>query len=114
MADPKLALDTMAREELGIDPKTLGGSPWAAAGSSFLLFAVGAILPILPYFVVGGTTAIAVSTALSALGLFAIGAAITLVTGRSWLRSGLRQVAFGIVAAALTFGVGRLLGTTVA
>ena len=114
MADPKLAVDTMAREELGIDPKTLGGSPWAAAGSSFLLFAVGAILPILPYFVVGGTTAIAVSTALSALGLFAIGAAITLVTGRSWLRSGLRQVAFGIVAAALTFGVGRLLGTTVA
>lgn len=113
-ADPRRALDTMAREELGIDPQTLGGSPWAAAGSSFLLFAVGAILPIVPYFFVGGATAVAISTTLSALGLFGIGAAITLVTGRRWLRSGLRQVAFGIAAAALTFGIGRLLGTTVA
>jgi VIT1/CCC1 family predicted Fe2+/Mn2+ transporter len=114
LADPARALDTMAREELGIDPEARGGSPWNAAISSFVLFAVGAILPILPYFFVGGLVGIAASTALSALGLFGIGAAITLVTARSWLRSGLRQVAFGLAAAALTFAVGRLLGTTVA
>jgi len=113
LADPELALDTMAREELGIDPQARGGSPWNAAISSFVLFAVGAILPILPYFFVGGLAGIAASTALSALGLFGIGAAITLVTARSWLRSGARQVAFGIAAAALTFAVGRLLGTTI-
>jgi VIT1/CCC1 family predicted Fe2+/Mn2+ transporter len=114
LADPERALDTMAREELGIDPELLGGSPWSAAISSFLLFAVGAVLPILPYFFVGGNWGVVASTSLSTVGLFGIGAAITLVTARSWLRSGLRQVAFGIAAAALTFAVGRLLGTAVA
>jgi VIT1/CCC1 family predicted Fe2+/Mn2+ transporter len=114
LSDPERALDTMAREELGIDPDARGGSPWNAAISSFVLFAIGAILPILPYFFVGGLRGIAASTVLSALGLFGIGAAITLVTARSWVRSGLRQVGFGIAAAALTFAVGRLLGTTIA
>jgi vacuolar iron transporter family protein len=114
LSNSSVALDTMAREELGIDPELRGTSPWKAAGSSFALFCVGAIVPILPYFFVGGTTAVVASAALSALALFGIGAAITLVTGASWLRSGLRQVAFGIAAATVTFAVGRLLGTAVA
>jgi vacuolar iron transporter family protein len=114
LSNSSVALDTMAREELGIDPELRGASPWKAAGSSFALFCIGAIVPILPYFFVGGTTAVVASAALSALALFGIGAAITLVTGTSWLRSGLRQVAFGIAAATVTFAVGRLLGTAVA
>jgi VIT1/CCC1 family predicted Fe2+/Mn2+ transporter len=114
LSNSSVALDTMAREELGIDPELRGTSPWKAAGSSFALFCVGAIVPILPYFFVGGTTAVVASAALSTLALFAIGAAITLVTGASWVRSGLRQVAFGIAAATVTFAVGRLLGTAVA
>lgn len=113
LSNSRVALDTMAREELGIDPELRGTSPWKAAGSSFALFCVGAIVPILPYFFVGGTTGVVASAALSALALFGIGAAITLVTGASWLRSGLRQVAFGIAAATVTFAVGRLLGTAV-
>ena len=113
LADPAQGLDTMAREELGIDPELLGGSPWKAASSSFALFCVGAVVPIVPYFFVGGATAVLVSAVISALALFGIGVAITLVTGTSWARSGLRQVLFGIAAAALTFGVGRLLGTAI-
>ncbi len=113
VSNPAVALDTMAREELGIDPELRGASPWKAAGSSFALFCAGAIIPILPYFFVGGSTAVIVSTLASALALFGIGAAITLVTATSWIRSGLRQVGFGIVAAALTYGVGRVLGDVV-
>lgn len=108
--DQQAALDTLAREELGIDPEELGGSAWVAAITSFLLFAVGAIIPVLSYFVVEGTTAVAVSVVLSVIGLFVIGAAITIITGRNALISGLRQVLFGVAAAAITFGVGRLVG----
>lgn len=110
--DPKAALDTLAREELGVDPSELGGSAWVAAITSFLLFAAGAIIPVLPYFFVAGTTAVVASIVLSVIGLFVIGAAITVITGRSALRSGLRQVIFGVAAAAITFGVGRFFGTT--
>ena len=110
--DQQAALDTLAREELGIDPAELGGSAWVAAVTSFLLFAVGAIIPVLPYFFVAGTTAVVASIVLSVIGLFVIGAAITVITGRSALRSGLRQVLFGVAAAAITFGVGRFFGTT--
>ena len=113
LSNPSVALDTMAREELGIDPELRGTSPWKAAGSSFALFCVGAIVPILPYFFFGGTTAVIASSVLSVLALFGIGAAITLVTGTSWLRSGLRQVTFGIAAATVTFAVGRLLSAAV-
>ncbi|HET7744452.1 MAG TPA: VIT1/CCC1 transporter family protein [Gaiellaceae bacterium] len=113
VSNQAVALDTMAREELGIDPELRSASPWKAAGSSFGLFCVGAIVPILPYFFLGGTTAVVVSTLASALALFGIGAAITLVTATSWIRSGFRQVAFGVVAAALTYGVGRLLGRAI-
>ena len=110
MADPATALDTLAREELGIDPEELGGSAWVAAGTSFVLFALGAIIPVAPYFFVEDMTAVLASIILSMIGLFAIGAAITVITGRNALVSGLRQVLFGVAAAAITFGVGRLVG----
>jgi predicted membrane protein (TIGR00267 family) len=97
---------------MGIDPAEIGGSAWVAAITSFLLFAVGAIIPVVPYFFVVGTTAVVASIVLSVIGLFVIGAAITIITGRNALRSGLRQVLFGVAAAAITFGVGRLFGTT--
>jgi VIT1/CCC1 family predicted Fe2+/Mn2+ transporter len=113
LSNPAVALGAMAQEELGIDSQLRGASPWKAAGSSFVLFCVGAIVPLVPYFVVGGTAAVMVSATVSGLALFGIGAAITLVTGASWLRSGSRQVAFGVAAAALTYAVGRLLGTAV-
>jgi VIT1/CCC1 family predicted Fe2+/Mn2+ transporter len=108
--DPQAALDTLAREELGVDPAELGGSAWVAAITSFLLFSVGAIIPVLSYFFTAGTTAVVVSVTLSVIGLFIIGAAITIITGRNALFSGLRQVLFGVTAAAITFGIGRLFG----
>jgi VIT1/CCC1 family predicted Fe2+/Mn2+ transporter len=113
MADPTTALETHAREELSIDPDELGGSAWVAAGTSFVLFVLGAILPILPFAFLSGTTAVAVSLAVSAVGLFGIGAAITLLTGRSVLMSGGRQLAFGAAAFAVTYGIGALFGTVV-
>jgi VIT1/CCC1 family predicted Fe2+/Mn2+ transporter len=114
MANPASALDTLSREELGVDPEELGGSAWQAAGTSFVLFAIGAIIPVAPYFFLSGITGVGVSLALSAVGLFVLGAAITLMTGRSVLFSGTRQVIFGLVAAAVTFGVGRLIGVSLA
>ena len=113
MSDPETALDTHAREELSIDPAELGGSPWVAAGASFALFVLGAILPVLPFVFLDGAQAVAVSLGASVLGLFGIGAAITLMTNRGVLRSGLRQVAFGMAAAAVTYGVGTLFGVAV-
>jgi vacuolar iron transporter family protein len=114
LADKGSALDTLAREELGIDPTELGGSPWEAALMSFLLFSAGALVPVFPYFFLTGAAGVVVSAALSLIALFAIGAAITLMTGRSVLYSGFRQVGFGLAAAAVTFGVGRLMGVNVA
>ena len=111
--DHEAALDTLSREELGIDPAELGGSAWVAAVTSFLLFSAGAIVPVLPYFFTEGMTAVMVSIVLSVVALFAIGAAITIITGQSALRSGLRQVLFGVAAAAITFAVGRLIGTSI-
>jgi len=110
MSNPATALDTLTREELGIDPKELGGSAWAAALASFLVFMLGAIVPVAPLFFVGGTTAIVLSTAVSGIALFLVGGAITLFTGRSVLSSGMRQLAIGAAAAGVTFGLGRLLG----
>jgi len=114
LSDQATALDTLSREELGIDPKELGGSAWEAALTSFFLFAAGAIIPVFPYIFLSGVTGIAVSAAASGIGLFAIGAAITLMTGRHPIVSGLRQVLFGLAAAAVTFGVGWLIGVNVA
>jgi VIT1/CCC1 family predicted Fe2+/Mn2+ transporter len=113
MADPATALDTLSREELGIDPQELGGSAYEAAITSFVLFAIGAIVPVAPFIFLSGWQAVVVSAVLSALALFGIGAAITLMTGRSVLFSGLRLVAIGIAAAALTYGLGTLLGVAI-
>ncbi|HEX6998206.1 MAG TPA: VIT1/CCC1 transporter family protein [Gammaproteobacteria bacterium] len=111
--DPELALDTMAREELGIDPNELGGSSWTAAITSFVLFALGAIVPLAPFLVGTGSGAILASALLSGAALFLLGAAITIMTGRHPLVAGLRQLGFGLAAAAITYAIGTLLGTTV-
>src|SRR5512139_273901 len=112
MSDKDSILDTLAREELGIDPEELGGSAYEAAFTSFFLFAFGALFPMLPYFFWSGTLAIALSLIISAVGLFIIGAAITLMTGKSIWFSGTRQVLVGIAAAALTYGIGKLIGVS--
>ena len=113
IASPETALDTLAREELAIDPQELGGSAWEAAITSFLLFAVGAIIPVIAFIFLSGMAAVATSVAVSALALFGIGAAITLMTGRNVWFSGARMLAFGLGAAALTFGLGRLIGVSI-
>jgi VIT1/CCC1 family predicted Fe2+/Mn2+ transporter len=113
MADPAAALDTMVREELGLDPDELG-SPWGAAISSFLAFGAGAVLPVLPYIFAEGTLAFVLSIVLSGLGLFVVGGAITLFTGRNPLFGGLRMLGIGAIAAAITYVVGRLIGVGVA
>ncbi len=114
MADTNVTLNTLTREELGIDPEELGGSAWEAAITSFFLFAFGAVFPILPYFLFSGMTAVYVSLGVSGVGLFIIGAAITLMTGRNVFYSAFRQVLFGLGAAALTYGVGKLIGVSIA
>jgi VIT1/CCC1 family predicted Fe2+/Mn2+ transporter len=108
------ALDTLVREELAIDQKELGGSAWEAAITSFGLFAVGAVIPVLPYVFLSGTTGIVVSSAASVVGLFAIGALTTLMTGKNTVLYGFRHVLIGLAAAALTFGIGRLIGVSLA
>jgi len=112
MRDPEQALDTLAREELGIDPNQLGGSARTAAITSFVLFCLGALVPVLPYFVLSRSSALSASIALSGAALFGTGAAITLFTGRSVLFSGTRQLLIGLSAAAVTFGIGSLLGVS--
>lgn len=114
LENKKDALEILVREELSIDPKDLGGSAWEAALTSFFLFAVGAILPVIPYLFTDGMPAVILSAVLSAAGLFGIGASITLFTGRPVLYSGIRQMLFGLAAAAVTFGIGRLLGVNLA
>ena len=113
IADEGAALDAMVREELGLDPATLGGSPYSAGASSFALFALGAFVPLIPYFFAGGTTAVVAAIGCASAGLFLIGALITLLTGRGALFSGGRQLVFGLLAAGVTFGLGRLIGTVV-
>lgn len=108
--DPEQALEIHAREELGIDPDDLP-SPAVAAVSSFGSFALGAILPVLPYLL--GASALWPAVLLALVGLFACGAVVAKVTARSWWFSGVRQLALGGVAAALTFGLGSLFGTAV-
>ncbi|MBP8846337.1 MAG: VIT1/CCC1 transporter family protein, partial [Thermoanaerobaculia bacterium] len=114
IADPARAVNTLAMEELGVDPKELGGSAWVAAITSFILFAIGAVIPVIPYGLLEGQAALWTSVVASAFGLFGIGALITLMTGRSVWFSGLRQLLFGLVAAALTYGVGHLIGVSLA
>jgi len=113
MSDRKSALDTLSREELGIDPEELGGSALWAAVSSYVLFAVGAIVPVFPFLFLTGWPAVATSALASVVGLFMLGAATTLFTGRSVLLAGSRQVLIGAAAAAFTYVLGALLGTSV-
>ena len=112
MANKDTALDTLVREELGLDPKELGGSPWAAAGWSFCLFAAGAAVPVLPLFVTHGLAATISSAVASAVALACVGAGTSLFTGRSALFSAARQIAIGALAAAMTFAMGMLAGVT--
>jgi VIT1/CCC1 family predicted Fe2+/Mn2+ transporter len=112
LSDTDTALETLAREELGIDPKELGGSPWTAAGSSFVLFAVGAIFPILPFVFLKGQTAFFGSIVLSGVGLVTLGAGTSLFTGRGAVFSAVRQVLIGLAAAAVTYGAGALVGAS--
>ncbi|MDP2267109.1 MAG: VIT1/CCC1 transporter family protein [Thiobacillus sp.] len=108
MQDPERALDTLAREELGLNPDELG-SPWVAASSSFAAFTAGAALPLLP-FLFGHGAALAVSIALTALGLFAVGASMSLFTGRHAVLSGLRMLGIGGAAGLSTYFIGAWLG----
>jgi VIT1/CCC1 family predicted Fe2+/Mn2+ transporter len=112
MEDPETALDTLVREELGLDPGQLG-SPWGAAGGSFLAFAAGAFLPVIPFLFGQASTGYVVASAgLSAVALFAVGAGVSLFTGRSALYSGARQVVLGASAATVTFVIGRIIGVS--
>ncbi len=113
ISNKELAHEVLIKEELGINQEDLKGSAMEAAIASFILFAIGAIIPVIPFFFIGGMRAIILSSILSAFGLFIIGAAITLFTGKSIWRSGLRQVIFGLAAAAITFSIGRLIGVSV-
>jgi vacuolar iron transporter family protein len=112
MADRQIALDTLSREELGLDPDALG-SPWTAAFSSLLTFAGGAFVVVLPYLIGGGTGALVWAICLFGVALFGVGAGIGIMNGRSPLRSGLRQVIVGGLAAGVTFIIGRIIGTHV-
>ncbi|HXG25847.1 MAG TPA: VIT1/CCC1 transporter family protein [Candidatus Binatia bacterium] len=112
LTDPDHALDTLVREELGLDPDELG-SPWGAAAGSFIAFAVGALIPVLPYLVTGGSAAFVAALALSIGALFAVGAGVSLLTGRGLLFSGTRQVLIGAAAAVVTYLVGAAIGVAV-
>lgn len=112
-ADPKIGLDVLAREELGLNPDDLG-SPWGAAGFSFASFTVGALVPLIPFFAGGQLpTAGYVGAALAAVGLFGTGASLSLFTGRSALGGGSRMLAIGAGAGALTWLIGSLFGAAV-
>jgi VIT1/CCC1 family predicted Fe2+/Mn2+ transporter len=112
MANPQVALDTMAREELGLDPEQLG-SPWAAAFSSFGAFATGALVPVLPYIFGSGTVALALSSTLSAVVLATAGYVMALLSGKQAGWGALRMLLIGATSAAITFGIGRLIGVSI-
>jgi vacuolar iron transporter family protein len=109
IADPQRGLDALSREELGLNPAELG-SPWGAATFSFLSFAAGALIPLLPFLLGGATNALYISVALTAAALFGVGATLSLFTGRGALRGGLRMLLIGSGAGALTFLIGKMLG----
>jgi VIT1/CCC1 family predicted Fe2+/Mn2+ transporter len=113
MQDPRIALETHAREELGIDMHEGLGSPWAAAASSFVMFSIGALVPLLPFLFLSEDAAVLPSAVLSAITLFGVGGAMTVLTGRGFLLSGMRMLAIGAGAAAITYAVGSLLGVVV-
>jgi VIT1/CCC1 family predicted Fe2+/Mn2+ transporter len=112
MQDQRGALDTLAREELGIDPTELGGNPWSAAGTSFALFSTGAIFPVAPFFWLNGAWGIGFSVLASGAMLGAIGMLTSLFNGRGPWYSAARQLIFGCLAAGVTYGLGAVLGTS--
>lgn len=114
MKDKSKAHEILVKEELGINSEELKGSAMEAAITSFLLFGVGAIIPVFPFFFLSGSNAVILSAAVSAVGLFIIGSAITLFTGKSIWYSGMRQVIFGLGAAAITYAIGSLIGVQIA
>jgi len=112
VANPKIAIDTLAREELGLDPSQLG-SPWTAAASSFTAFVIGALIPVLPYVFAQGSTALWSSSFFSCVALFGIGALISIFTARGPIVSGGRMLGIGLLASAITYCVGWFLGVSV-
>ena len=112
MEDPEKALEVHAREEMGIDPNELG-NPVFAATSSFIAFAIGAVLPLLPWFFTGGNGAIVGSILLGVVGAVLVGGALALATDRSIVRGSLRQLVIAAAAAAITFGIGSAVGVGV-
>jgi VIT1/CCC1 family predicted Fe2+/Mn2+ transporter len=112
IADPAKALDTLAREELGINPEDLV-SPWGAAISSFFSFSAGALVPVAPFLLGQGSQMLILAIALTAAALYAVGATLSLYTGRSALMGGLRMLLIGSTAGALTYGIGKLVGASV-
>ena len=113
MKDKDQAYEVLVREELGINTEELKGSAMEAAVYSFILFSIGAIIPVIPFLFTNGMPAIVMSVIASSFGLFLIGSAITLFTGKSIWFSGIRQVLFGLAAAAVTFGIGKLIGIAI-
>jgi vacuolar iron transporter family protein len=113
MRDPKVALDTHAREELGIDPDEGLGSPWGAAISSFLMFALGALLPLVPFFLTAGHAAEVATGFIAAASIAAVGAMTSLLTGRQPVYAALRMLFIGTAAAMVTYAIGHLIGATV-
>jgi VIT1/CCC1 family predicted Fe2+/Mn2+ transporter len=107
-----VALDTLAREELGLDPGKLG-SPWVAAWSSFLAFSLGAVIPVIPFLAGSGTVAVVAAAVVSVLALFGVGAATSIFTGRHAGRAGLRMASIGAAVALVTFFIGKAVGTSV-
>lgn len=113
MTDPQVALDTMAREELGLDPDDLG-SPWGAAISSFTAFVGGAIVPIIPYLLKWGDQAFVLSAIFSVIALALVGGTLSVASGKTWYMGALRMLFAGCLAAAVTYGIGSLIGVTLA
>jgi VIT1/CCC1 family predicted Fe2+/Mn2+ transporter len=112
IANPSYALDALVREELGLDPASLG-SPWGAAIASFVAFGAGALIPLVPFLAARGAAALPVALGLTAAALFGVGAAISLFSGRGAVRGGLRMLLIGAAAAGATFLIGRALGVAV-
>ena len=110
--DEEAALDTLVREELGLDPGELG-NPWRAAVGSLLAFAAGAAVPVIPFLFGGGTPNFVASIVLSLAAMFAVGVGVSLLTGRGAIFSGARQVAIGVAAATVTYLVGTFIGVGV-
>ncbi|HTS54779.1 MAG TPA: VIT1/CCC1 transporter family protein [Burkholderiales bacterium] len=111
IADPERGLDALAREELGLNPDELG-APWGAATFSFLSFAAGALIPLIPFLFGRSAYALYVSIGVTAAALFAVGSTLSLFTGRGALRGGVRMLGIGAAAGALTFAIGKLLGVS--